>query len=101
VIRPADGNEREAPKHVAALFAKQLDDPQSALDEIPALLERPGLQGASGALCVEHDGRVEHVLQRAVCCFAYRLDQYPNCPTCPLLSRDEQMARIHEYLATM
>jgi ferric iron reductase protein FhuF len=52
------------------------------------------LKGASGVIDVEYAGQVEPVLKRGCCCFAYHLDQYEHCKTCPLIPLDQRIANI-------
>jgi ferric iron reductase protein FhuF len=75
---------------------KLTSDFQAEADKLAAL---EPLKGKTGSITVEHNGRSIPVLERGCCCFAYHLEQYDYCKTCPHLPREMRIANTRAEMA--
>lgn len=67
--------------------------------EADQLANMEPLNGRTGSMPVEHEGRSIPVLVRGCCCFAYHLDQYGYCKTCPHLPRETRIANTRAEMS--
>lgn len=67
--------------------------------EADRLADMEPLKGRTGSMRVEHEGRSIPVLVRGCCCFAYHLDQYGYCKTCPHLPRETRIANTRAEMS--
>lgn len=73
------------------IIAKRLNEPELCRAEAERWVSRTPLKGKTGIVTVEWDGHSEIFLRRGCCCFAYKLEQFGHCKTCPLLSPDDRL----------
>jgi ferric iron reductase protein FhuF len=82
------------------LLGMRLQLPAGYREEADALAAMEPLKGKTGTLEVACNDRTIPVLARGCCCFAYHLDQYEHCKTCPLLPVERRIANVQaEMLA--
>lgn len=79
------------------VWASQLADASATgVEEAETFLMGPGRALASVPTFdrIEHRGRELVAMRRGVCCLAYKLEDYPYCGSCPLISDEERHRRF-------
>jgi ferric iron reductase protein FhuF len=80
------------------LLGQRLNLPAGYRMEADALASMEPLKGKTGSTEVSINGHGVPVLVRGCCCFAYHLEQYEHCKTCPLLPPETRLENVRRGL---
>lgn len=78
------------------LIIQRFDLPAQCYSEADALAAMEPWRGKTTAKNISDEAHGLHMLVRGCCCFAYHLDQYEKCKTCPLRPMEERIILSRE-----